>query len=301
VLLRLGNLGPLRNGVWPLLWNTDRMTERPDDSPRRVVKKVVKKTVVRPVAPSSPHGAGSTVGRPAATPVTSAAPRRGAARLTTPARAQASRSVAPTQSTAPATNFSRGATPTSTPTRQPTAPRRRLPRPDVRRHVRDALAGVRDRIEDAWDWLLSLRLPLLSPVRGSAIAGVLVGVLSVAIGWGFYELFRVTLGTQAGGAWGFLAFVFLSFVAFIIGELLLAGFGVPHPRVVSILSVLLVLLLVLVFFIDLAAGVWAWLLIPVLTGLAFVVSSAVMAVAAKEQNAQRLPWEPVDESQVKRD
>jgi hypothetical protein len=176
-----------------------------------------------------------------------------------------------------------------------------MPRPDVRGHVRDALAGVRHRIEDAWDWLVSLRLPHLSPVRGSAIAGVLVGVLSVAIGWGFYELFSATLGTQAGGAWGFLAFVFLSFVAFIIGELLLAGFGVPHPRVVSILSVLLVLLLVLVFFIDLAAGVWAWLLIPVLTALAFVASSAVMTAAAKEQNAQRLPWEPVDETQVKRD
>jgi hypothetical protein len=287
--------------VWPLLWNTDRMTERPDDSPRRVVKKVVKKTVVRPVAPSSPHGAGSPVGRPSSTPVTSAVPRQGTARLTTPARAQASRSVAPTQSTAPATNVS-GVAATPTSRQSPAAaPRRRLPRPDVRRRLRDAFAGVRYRIEDAWDWLVSLRLPHLSPVRGSAIAGVLVGVLSVAIGWGFYELFSATLGTQAGGAWGFLAFVFLSFVAFIIGELLLAGFGVPHPRVVSILSVLLVLLLVLVFFIDLAAGVWAWLLIPVLTGLAFVVSSAVMAVAAKEQNAQRLPWEPVDETQVKRD
>ncbi len=86
-----------------------------------------------------------------------------------------------------------------------------------------------------------------------------------------------------------------------IGELLLAGFGVPHARVVSILSVLLVLLLVLVFFIDLAAGIWAWLLIPVLAALAFAASSAAMAAASKDQNPQRLPWEPVDESQVKLD
>ena len=163
------------------------------------------------------------------------------------------------------------------------------------------ITGVRHRIEDSWDWLVSLRLPHLSPVRGSAIAGLLVGVLSVAIGWGFYELFSATLGTQAGGAWGFLAFVFLSFVAFFIGELLLAGFGVPHPRVVSVLSVLLVLLLVLVFFLDLAAGVWAWLLIPVLMAFAFVASSAVMTAASREQNPQRLPWEPTDETQVNRD
>jgi hypothetical protein len=156
-------------------------------------------------------------------------------------------------------------------------------------------------VEDAWDWLATIRLPHLSPVLGSAVTGVLVGVISVTIGWGFYEIFSATLGTQAGGKWGFLAFVFLSFVAYLIGELLLVGFGVPHGHVVSILSVLLVLLVVLVFFLDLAAGVWAWLLIPVLFALAFVASSAVMAAAAKEKNPQRLPWEPVDESQVKRD
>jgi hypothetical protein len=156
-------------------------------------------------------------------------------------------------------------------------------------------------VEDAWDWVVSFRLPHLSPVRGSAITGVVVGVLSVLAGWGFYALFTATLGTRAGGGWGFLAFVFLSFVAFILGELLLAGFGVPHARVVSILSVLLVLLAVLVFFLDLAAGIWAWVLIPVLTALAFVGSSAAMTAAAREKNPQRLPWEPTNESQVKRD
>jgi hypothetical protein len=161
--------------------------------------------------------------------------------------------------------------------------------------------GVRHRIEDAWDWLVSLRLPQLSPVPGSAMAGLLVGLLSVGIGWGFYRLFSATLGTRAGGAWGLLAFVFLSFVAFIIGELLLAGFGVPHARVVSILSVLVVLLAVLVFFINLAAGVWAWLLMPALGALAFAGSSALMEAISREENEQRLPWEPTEESQVNRD
>jgi hypothetical protein len=275
------------------------MTEQPDNPPRRIVKKVVKKTVVRPGVPSAPRSAGPVGGRSVSTPVTSASSaHRGPARLTTPGRPQASRSV-PTAPAAPRPNVPRtAATPAPAPAPAPAAARRRrLPRLGIGALVR----GVRHRVEDAWDWLVTLRLPHLSPVRGSAITGVVVGVLSVAIGWGFYELFSATLGTQAGGAWGFLAFVFLSFVAFVIGELLLAGFGVPHPRVVSVLSVLLVLLLVLVFFLDLAAGVWAWLLIPVLMALAFVVSGAVMTAAAREQNPQRLPWEPVDESQVKLD
>jgi hypothetical protein len=181
-------------------------------------------------------------------------------------------------------------------TRRLSLPSISLPRP----RLGGAMLAVRHRIEDGWDWLASTRLPHLEPIPGSAVTGVVVGLLSVVIGWGFYEIFSATLGTQAGGGWGVLAFVFLSFVAFIVGELLLTGFGVPHARVVSILSVLLVLLVVLLFFIELAAGVWAWLLIPVLTVLAFISSSSVMAAAAKEQNPQRLPWEPVDESQVNR-
>lgn len=273
----------------PPLWNTDRMTDQPDDSPRRVVKKVVKKTVVRPVASSAPRSATST--------------RHGAARLTTPARPQRSRPVNATVPKTVAPTVPR-ATSAPAPTAPPAAaevPRRRLPTLDVRARSHEAVIGVRHRVEDAWDWVVSFHLPHLPPVRGSAIAGLVVGVLSVLAGWGFYELFSATLGTRAGGRWGFLAFVFLSFVAFFLGEVLLAGFGVPHARVVSSLAVLLVLLLVLVFFIDLAAGIWAWLLIPLLTAFAFVASTAAMRAAAKEQNPQRLPWEPMDESQVNRD
>jgi hypothetical protein len=167
--------------------------------------------------------------------------------------------------------------------------------------IRDGFAWVGDAIADGWHWLVRLRLPHLSPVRGSAITGALVGLLSVALGWGFYQLFSATRGTQAGGGWGFLALVFVAFVAFIAGELLLSGFGVPLPRVVSILSILLILLLVLIFFIKLAAGMWAWLLIPALSAVCFVASTAAMQTASQEKNDQRLPWEPTSESQVKLD
>ena len=165
----------------------------------------------------------------------------------------------------------------------------------------DGFAWVGDVIIDGWHWLIGLRLPHVSPSRGSAITGALVGLESVALGWGFYQLFSATRGTQAGGGWGFLALVFVAFVAFITGELLLSGFGVPLARVVSILSILVVLLMVLVFFIKLAAGMWAWLLIPALSAAAFVTSNMVMQIASQEQNEQRLPWEPTDESQVNLD
>jgi hypothetical protein len=166
--------------------------------------------------------------------------------------------------------------------------------------IHDSFLATVDGIADGWHWLISLRLPHLRPTRASAITGILVGLLSVLFGWGFYLLFSATRGTSAGGGWGFLAIVFTAFVAFIAGELLLSGFGVPLARVISILSILLALLVVLVFFVKLVAGVWAWLIIPAVASLSFIASSAVMRIASQEKNEQRLPWEPTSESQVNR-
>lgn len=149
-----------------------------------------------------------------------------------------------------------------------------------------------------WHWLIGLRLPHLAPSRGAAITGLIVGFLAVGLGYGFYQLFSATLGTTAGGRWGFLAVVFVAFVTFLVGELFLAGFGVPHSRAISILSVLLVLLFVLVFFLDLAAGIWALLIVPTLCVLSYMASSTVMQWAGAETNAQRLPWEPTDDESL---
>ena len=184
-----------------------------------------------------------------------------------------------------------------------------LPRPDVRGRAIDVRHAVSDWFvdgfhrlgdvrSDAWHWFIGLRLPHLSPMRASAITGVIVGFLSVGLGWGFYQLFSATLGTQAGGRWGFLALVFVSFLAFIAGELLLAGFGVQHGRAISVLSVMLVLLAILLVFIDLAAGIWAVLIVPTLCVGAWLASCAMMQVAGNETNDQRLPWEPTDDSTV---
>jgi hypothetical protein len=92
--------------------------------------------------------------------------------------------------------------------------------------------------------------------------------------------------------------VFVAFVTFLAGELFLAGFGVTHSRAISIMSVLLVLLFVLVFFLDLAAGIWALLIVPTLCVFAYMASCTVMQWAGSEDNAQRLPWEPTDDESL---
>jgi hypothetical protein len=128
------------------------------------------------------------------------------------------------------------------------------------------------------------RLPRLSPLRGAAITGAIVGVLSVALGYLSYELFSATRGTSAGGGWGALVLVVVAFAAFAIGELLLGAFGIDYARVISFMAIMLVLVLVLTFFLNLAAGSGAWILMPLLGMISFMVSCRVLMFAAEQPN-----------------
>jgi hypothetical protein len=224
---------------------------------KKVVKKVVKKTVVVRPAPT-----GSTKVRPAA-------PKAGTplAKL----RAKASR---------PSIRI-------PSPPRRPgagLAARARLAGSRVGDRGRDASFAAKRRVRSSLGWLRDLRLPRLSPMRAAAITGLLAGLLAVALGYLSYELFSATRGTTAGGAWGAIVLVVVAFVTFAAGELLLGGFGVDHGRFISAMSIMLVLVFILTFFLELAAGPAAWILIPVLGMIAFMASGRVALIAADQPN-----------------
>jgi len=224
---------------------------------KKVVKKVVRKTVV--VRPARP---GSTQVRPTASP-------KGATAL---AKLKAKASTRPT-------------------IRIPSPPRRpgaglaagaRLVGSRVGDRGRDVSFATRQATSRGVAWVRDLRLPLLSPLRAAAVTGIVVGLLAVALGYLSYELFSATRGTSAGGGWGALVLVVVAFVAFAAGELLLGGFGIAHGRATSAMSIMLVLVLLLTFFLELAAGRAAWVLIPVLGMACFALSCWVMQFAADE-------------------
>jgi hypothetical protein len=156
--------------------------------------------------------------------------------------------------------------------------------------VGDRARGARDATGEAlgrgFDFVRGLRLPHVSPLRGAAITGILVGLLAVALGWSSYLLFSATRGTTAGGGWGALVLVVVAFLAFAAGELLLDGFGIEHGRSISAMAIMLVLTLLLMFssLLNLAAGPGAWILIPALSMIMFMVSSRVMQFAADQPN-----------------
>ncbi len=226
---------------------------------KKVVKRVVKKTVV--VRPARP---GSTTVKQAAPPTVS----------TPLAKLKAKASSRPT-------------------IRIPTPPRR--PGAGLASRARMAGSRVSDRASDVTyatnqavrrglRKVRDSRLPHLSPLRAAAITGIVVGLFAVTLGYLSYELFSATRGTSAGGGWGALVLVVVAFVTFAVGELLLGGFGVEHGRFISAMSVMLVLVLVLTFFLELAAGPIAWILFPVLGVIAFMASCRVMMFAADEPN-----------------
>jgi len=226
---------------------------------KRVVKRVVKKTVV--VRPARP---GSTTVQQADRPTVS----------TPLARLKAKAATRPSIRI-------------PTPPRRPgagLASRARLAGSRVGDRGRDISFSTKQRVRGGLLWVRDLRLPLLSPLRAAAITGLIVGLLAVGLGWLSYELFSATRGTSAGGGWGALVLVVVAFVTFAVGELLLGGFGVEHGRFISSMSVMLVLVFVLTFFLELAAGPIAWILFPVLGVVAFMGSCRLMMFAADQPN-----------------
>ncbi len=228
--------------------------ERPT---KKVVKKVVKKTVV--VRPAQP---GSTKMQPTA-------PKAGTplAKL----RAKASR---------PSIRI-------PSPPRRPgagLAARARLAGSRVGDRGRDVSFAARERARRGFHWLRDLRLPPLPPIRAAAITGLIAGLLAVALGYLSYELFSATRGTTAGGFWGAIVLVVVAFVTFAVGEALLGGFGVDHGRFISAMSIMLVLVFILTFFLELAAGPAAWILVPVLGMIAFMGSGRLALIAADQPN-----------------
>lgn len=239
---------------------------------RRVVKKVVKKTVVvRPI------GSGST--RPGSTKLKTQAPRPTDQTVSTPfGRLKAKTAARPRPSIR-----------IPSPPRRPgagLASRARLLGSRVTDIAQDASFTVADTTGRSLRWLRNLRLPLLSPLPAAAVAGVLAGALAVTLGWLSIEIFSAA-ELSAGGGRGALALVIVAILTYGAGALLLSGFGAEHARVISSVAIMLVLLLVLMFFLRLAAGTWAWVLIPALGMIGFMMSSFMIRLAADQPPPRR--------------
>ncbi|GAA2081154.1 hypothetical protein GCM10009821_22160 [Aeromicrobium halocynthiae] len=230
----------------------------------RVVKKVVKRTVVRP-----PSASASRTSQP-----------MGSLRTTPPAddAGTATTGDAPLRSRRPSIDLGalrrtgrslgeRGGSGISA----------------VGSAVRGVGSATGQRLSDAfWD-VRTYRLPPQPTVRAAVVVGLLLGGFSLLVGWGSAQLFTELRGTSAGGGlWGGLVVLALALFSGWLGARLLRAASVEHAGGISGLAVLLVLTAVLMFFVDLAAGGWALLIMPTLGAVAYAGAAVLIGLAAQD-------------------
>lgn len=133
------------------------------------------------------------------------------------------------------------------------------------------------------DWFYRVRtwrMPHWSPLPASVFTGAVVGIIAVGLGLASKSLFNELRGVSAGGGrWGSLTFVVVAFVAFVLGELLLSGFGVAQARLTSFLGVVLTIVAMLGLFLGLADTAWALLIVPAVAVISYVVAKWLLDIA----------------------
>ena len=180
--------------------------------------------------------------------------------------------------------------------RRPSLPKPALPKPSLKignpkervgsigsgfvAVFRKIIAVITDAFWYVVDTVRMWRLPRIDAVPASLITGVVVGLLAVGLGVGALHLFTWLRGVASGGGtWGSLTFVVVGFVAFLVGELLLQGFGVANPRLTSFLGVAITVVLILAVFLEESDTRMAFLVVPAVAATAYTIGHWLMAAA----------------------
>ncbi len=130
------------------------------------------------------------------------------------------------------------------------------------------------------------RLPAWPDVVWAAVVGGVLGLIATAAGAGAMELFSALRGVSTGGGrWGTLAVLLVVALVLVVGELALRVLRVPQPRAIGFTAICLVLIAILGLFLDVAASMWAWLLLPALGAAAYALATWLLGLGRAEPSA----------------
>lgn len=232
---------------------------------KKVAKRVVKKTVVKRPA-SSQSAPTIRYGRPSAPPET-----------------EEQTAVQPVAKAKVPTRTVQSPKPPAAP--RPPRPPRELGKKagETAGKIGSGITGVGHKVGDTvhagWSSLRSFRLPRLEQTRAAAIVGVVIGLITVVITGGLTRMFSELRGVSTGGGkWGSLTVVVVAFIAFALGEFLLAKMHVRQPRITSFLALIMTLVLIMALFLGPIYTMWAWLIMPILGALTFAASHRLIAI-----------------------
>lgn len=117
------------------------------------------------------------------------------------------------------------------------------------------------------------KLPHLSSRVAAIVSGIIVGLVGVVLAIGTDQSCRATRGVNTcGGAIGLFALIVILVIQVLVGAVLLRALGVADPTSTSFLGVALVAVIAMLFFVGVLGSTWMLLVIPVLTGLTFLVA-----------------------------
>jgi hypothetical protein len=107
-----------------------------------------------------------------------------------------------------------------------------------------------------------------------------VGLTSVGLGLVALRIFNDVRGVASGGKqWGSLTFVVVTFIAIVLGDLLLTAFGTARAGLISFLGVVLAIVAILALFLDMADDNRALVLVPLLAAVTYFASHWLITVA----------------------
>lgn len=138
---------------------------------------------------------------------------------------------------------------------------------------------VGDTTHAGWSRIRSFHIPRLEQTRAAAVVGGIIGLITVVITGGLTRMFSELRGVSTGGGkWGSLTVVVVAFIAFALGEYLLAKMHVRQPRITSFLALVLTLVLIMALFLGPIYTAWSWLIVPVLGAVTFAISHRLIAI-----------------------
>lgn len=228
---------------------------------KKVVKRVVKKTVTRPSSPSADKPI--RYGRPVATsgrkPQAKVASRPGAKPAgSTKARPRVKVGTAGKALTSRGAGLASG----------------------VAGATGSAARATGEFIADRFRALIAWRVPHIDPRLAAVITGIIVGLVSVGLGLIALEIFNDVRGVASGGGrWGTLTFVVVTFIAIVVGDLLLTAFGTARAGLISFLAVVLAIVALLGVFLEMADDQRALVVVPALAAVTYLVSHWLITVA----------------------
>jgi hypothetical protein len=117
-----------------------------------------------------------------------------------------------------------------------------------------------------------LSLPKINPRIAAMATGLVVGLVGVVLSFGASQGCEAVRGVGSCGGSGLFALLAVLIIEVLLGAALLKAFGLTDPTSTSFLGVGLVAVIALLFFLSSLESVWMLLVIPVLTGITFVLS-----------------------------